>query len=127
MSAGQVVFKVYVGVGVGRDRHQRTPDTHRKLILTTLSDVYIMFIQSGNIMNAVIQKWGNSLGVRIPGSIAKELNLENGTQVEILDDEGKIVILPAKSRDLHELLEKITDENVHGEVSTGDVVGKEEW
>ena len=78
-------------------------------------------------MDGVIQKWGNSLGVRIPGSIAKELNLQNGSQVEIIDEDGKIVILPYKKKSLAEKLAMITDENLHEEISTGSPAGKEAW
>ena len=78
-------------------------------------------------MDAVIQKWGNSLGIRIPNSIAKELNLENGCHVEILDDEGKILILPQEKKSLKEKLSKITQENIHEEIAIGKAVGKEEW
>lgn len=78
-------------------------------------------------MDGVIQKWGNSLGVRIPGTIAKELNLQNGSQVEIIDEDGKIVILPHKKKSLAEKLAMITNENLHEEISTGSPTGKEAW
>jgi antitoxin MazE len=78
-------------------------------------------------MDAIIQKWGNSLGVRIPNSIAKDLNLENGSHVEILDEDGKILILPHEKKSLIEKLAKITTENIHQEISNGLSVGNEEW
>ena len=78
-------------------------------------------------MEAVIQKWGNSLGIRIPNSIVKELNLENGCHVEIVDDDGKILILPQEKKSLMQKLDMINSENIHAEVSTVTPVGKEEW
>jgi len=78
-------------------------------------------------MDAIIQKWGNSLGVRIPNSIAKDLNLENGSHVEILDEDGKILILPHEKKSLIEKLARITTENIHKEISNGLSVGNEEW
>jgi len=78
-------------------------------------------------MDAIIQKWGNSLGVRIPNQIAKELNLKNGSHVEILDDEGKIVILPLEKKNLKEKLSMINAENLHEEISTGKSQGNETW
>ncbi|TVR34736.1 MAG: AbrB/MazE/SpoVT family DNA-binding domain-containing protein [Spirochaetaceae bacterium] len=74
-------------------------------------------------MKATIQKWGNSLGVRIPGFIAKDLSLEHGSSVEIMEEGNKIIIQPKKTRGLKEALELITEENIHKEqfdVSAGD-------
>jgi len=78
-------------------------------------------------MDAVIQKWGNSLGIRIPNQIAKELNLENGSHVEIFDDEGKILILPQERKNLNEKLSMINAENIHEEISSGKSQGNEVW
>ena len=77
-------------------------------------------------MQAVIQKWGNSLGVRIPSHYVKELKLKNGKAVEILEENGKIVIVPQK-KTLEEMLSKVTKENIHNSVETGNSVGNEEW
>ena len=78
-------------------------------------------------MDAIIQKWGNSLGIRIPKQIVKELNLENGSHVEIFDDEGKILILPQERKNLIEKLSMINAENIHEEISTGKPQGNETW
>ena len=77
-------------------------------------------------MQTVVQKWGNSLGVRIPSLYVKELNLKNGTDVEITEEDGKIVIVPAQ-KELTEMLSRITEENIHPPVETGSSVGNEEW
>ena len=77
-------------------------------------------------MRTVVQKWGNSLGIRIPAVFSRELNLTHGSSVEILEEKGKIVILP-KKKTLDDLLSLVTDENIHVSIDTGNPVGKEEW
>jgi antitoxin MazE len=66
-------------------------------------------------MKATIQKWGNSLGIRIPSYMAKDLLLENGSSVEILEEDNRIIIQPKNSKKLQDILSEITDENIHGE------------
>ncbi|OHD78589.1 MAG: multidrug transporter MatE [Spirochaetes bacterium RIFOXYC1_FULL_54_7] len=77
-------------------------------------------------MQTVVQKWGNSLGIRIPSIYAKELALKNGSLVEISEDEGRIVISPKKIS-LPELLSQVTTENIHEPEDTGASLGNEEW
>jgi antitoxin MazE len=77
-------------------------------------------------MQTVVQKWGNSLGVRIPSLYVKEFNLKNGHPVEITEEDGKIVIVPMQ-KDLNEMLSRITEENIHSAVETGRSAGNEEW
>ena len=77
-------------------------------------------------MQAVVQKWGNSLGIRIPSLYVKEFNLKNGNSVEIIEENGKIVIVPPK-KTLEMMLSKVTMENIHTPIETGLSVGKEEW
>ena len=78
-------------------------------------------------MEAKIQKWGNSLGIRIPIGITKELSLKNGSIVDIAESENQIVIKPVKKRTLEDLLSKVTDDNVHDEFDFGKPLGKEVW
>lgn len=73
-----------------------------------------------------VQKWGNSLGIRIPKAIATKVGLEEGSEVD-LDIEGDKIIIKRKSKTLNELLLQITPDNVHKEVSTGDAKGREAW
>lgn len=77
-------------------------------------------------MQTVVQKWGNSLGIRIPSIYAKEFELKNGSYVEISEEEGRIIIIP-KRNSLHDLLAKVTKENRHESVETGFSIGNEEW
>ncbi len=66
-------------------------------------------------MKTRVQKWGNSLAVRIPKSFAGELGLENGSSVEMSLEEGAVVIKPDRDEawDLQELVAGVTDENIH--------------
>ena len=77
-------------------------------------------------MHTVVQKWGNSLGIRIPSLYVKELNLKNGHSVEITEEDGKIIIVPLK-KSLEKMLSLVTNENIHESVETGVSVGKEQW
>jgi antitoxin MazE len=78
-------------------------------------------------MEAVVKKWGNSLGIRIPGLFVRELSLRDGSFVDI-DERGKeIVIKPVKKNNLSEMLSQIKPENLHKEIETGRSVGKEIW
>lgn len=77
-------------------------------------------------MQTVVQKWGNSLGIRIPAMYAKEFEIKNGSTVEIIEEEGKLVIVPQKQT-LDDLLALVTEENMHVSVETGSSIGNEEW
>ena len=78
-------------------------------------------------MEATVQKWGNSLGIRIPNLIAQELSLKNGEVVDINNNGNEIVIKPIKKIRLSEMLKQINDQNIHQEVETTGPVGKEIW
>jgi len=78
-------------------------------------------------MEAVIKKWGNSLGIRIPSVMAKDLSLRDGSHVEIKDEEHRIVIIPSHKENLKDLLSKVNKSNLHNEIDTGSPVGNEIW
>ena len=80
-------------------------------------------------MRTRIQKWGNSLALRIPKSFATEAGLQRETPVEVSLSNGKLVITPvAKPKPtLKQLLAKVTKENLHREVDTGSAIGNETW
>uniref|UniRef100_A0A7C3I0S8 AbrB/MazE/SpoVT family DNA-binding domain-containing protein n=1 Tax=Gracilinema caldarium TaxID=215591 RepID=A0A7C3I0S8_9SPIR len=77
-------------------------------------------------MQTVVQKWGNSLGIRIPSSYVKTFSLKQGSSVDIVEEDGKIVIIPKKIT-LADLLDKIHENNLHEPIESGPSVGKEEW
>jgi antitoxin MazE len=81
------------------------------------------------MMKSRIQKWGNSLALRIPKSFAIEAGLCEDTPVDLSVTEGKLVVQPHGEEllSLDRLLAEITDENLHGEWDTGPTVGKEIW
>ncbi len=80
-------------------------------------------------MQTTIQKWGNSLAVRIPKAFVKEAHVAYGTQVDLSVDDGKIVIDPHAEPEyrLEDLLKEVTKRNLHAEVDTGEAVGREVW
>jgi len=80
-------------------------------------------------MRTRIQKWGNSLALRIPKSFATEVGLQRETSVEISLADGKLVITPAAKPELtlKQLLAKVTKENMHHEIDTGSATGNETW
>jgi antitoxin MazE len=78
-------------------------------------------------MEAVVKKWGNSLGIRIPSLIARDLSLKDGSSVDIYDKGKMIIIKPVQKNKLSEMLSKINEQNIHKEIETGGPVGKEIW
>lgn len=80
-------------------------------------------------MQTKIQKWGNSLGLRIPRSFAAEVQVKEGTPVDLSVDEGCLLVRPHGVRryTLKELLAKVSPRNLHGEVPTGGTAGRETW
>jgi antitoxin MazE len=86
-------------------------------------------INGGYDMRTRVQKWGNSLALRIPKSFATEVGLQRESSVEISLVNGKLVITPvAKPKlTLKQLLAKVTKENLHHELDTGPATGNETW
>ena len=80
-------------------------------------------------MKTRVQKWGNSLALRIPKSFANEVGLEKEASVEVSLSDGKLVITPVSKPQptLKQLLAKITKENLHHEVDTSSAIGNETW
>ena len=80
-------------------------------------------------MQTKIQKWGNSLGLRIPRSFAAEAQVEEGAIVDLSVDNGQLLVRPLRGRkySLNALLRRVSRRNLHGEVSTGKTVGREHW
>jgi antitoxin MazE len=74
-------------------------------------------------MRTRIQKWGNSLALRIPKSFAAEAELDQDALVEVSLVDGKLVVhrVPEPAWSLEQLLAGITEQNLHREVETGPV------
>lgn len=80
-------------------------------------------------MKATIQKWGNSLALRIPKSFATHSKIQQGSVVDLSLDNGRMIVEPTKEEEysLQDLLARVTKENLHAEVDFGAPVGKEVW
>ena len=79
-------------------------------------------------MQARIQKWGNSLAIRIPKPFALEVGLEQNSVVVVSVSDGKLVLEPVRpSYSLDELLAQVTPDNLHQEIETELAVGNEAW
>jgi antitoxin MazE len=80
-------------------------------------------------MKTRVQKWGNSLALRIPKSFADEVGLQREAPVEVSLADGKLVVTPIGKGGLNlkQLLAKVTKENLHHEVDTGSFLGNETW
>jgi len=78
---------------------------------------------------ARVQRWGNSLAIRIPKPFALEIGLEQNTLVTVTISEGKLLLEPIvePKYTLEQLLAEVTEDNLHHEVDTGETVGNEVW
>jgi len=80
-------------------------------------------------MKTRIQKWGNSLALRIPKSFAAEAHIKQDSLVDVSFDDGKLVVIPVSESEitLKKLLDGVTEQNIHREVETGGSMGDEVW
>ena len=78
-------------------------------------------------METRVQKWGNSLALRIPKLFANQIGLEPNSPVELSLRGAELVTVPVKSSGLKldDLLAQVTEYNLHSEVDTGPAVGSE--
>jgi antitoxin MazE len=78
-------------------------------------------------VKAKVQRWGNSLAIRIPKSFAEEVGLEAGSPVEMRLVDGGLLVEPApdESLSLDDLLDGVTKANIHAEVDAGPSQGRE--
>jgi len=76
-------------------------------------------------MQTRVQKWGNSLGVRIPRGLAEQIGLGAGSAVSLSAKDGELVVKPALPTrlSLDELMAGVTDNNLHSSVDSGSAVG----
>jgi antitoxin MazE len=80
-------------------------------------------------MKTALQKWGNSLALRIPRTVAAELAVDVGQAVDLQIKQGRIVIAPLKKKqyELSHLLAGMTTKNRHAETLSGKRRGRETW
>ncbi len=81
-------------------------------------------------MLAKVQKWGNSLALRLPKVLADEAGVELNSPVNVIVRDHSIVIEPLRKKniyDLDKMLDEVTGQNLHHEMETGEPLGKEIW
>ena len=84
---------------------------HRVFPLDIAASRSIYYVYTGGeTMQTFVQKWGNSLGVRIPRNLAEDIHVEDGAAVEMRVVEGSLIIAPVHKPTftLEELVNKIT-------------------
>lgn len=80
----------------------------------------------GSFMFLNIDKWGNSLGIRLPAQLARELGLHQGSTIDLVIEDGRLAIYPVKN-DLQAMVDQISDGNRQELLFDGPPVGKEIW
>jgi len=99
--------------------------TRRFLFLLELTPAWPSYILCRN-MNATIQKWGNSLAVRIPKSVSQQIRVSEGDDVELRVEAAGLLVRPARRHyQLSALVRKITPANRHAETDWGKPTGRE--
>jgi antitoxin MazE len=97
----------------------------------TYDSTYLLYryIEWERVVRTRIQRWGNSLAVRIPKSFAEQAGLAEHAAIDMSLTDGKLSIERVVEPDLtlEHLLSGVTDENLHSEIETGQAVGNEVW
>lgn len=80
-------------------------------------------------MRTRIQRWGNSLAVRIPKSFAEQAGFAENATVDMSLADGTLLVERVVDSELtiDGLLAGVTDDNLHGEIETGQATGSEAW
>ena len=79
-------------------------------------------------MKAKVQRWGNSLAIRIPKAYAADLRVDVGSVIDLDVVEAKLIVTPEpQAPPLDALLAQVTPENVHAETDVGAAIGREVW
>jgi antitoxin MazE len=77
-------------------------------------------------MQTRIAKWGNSLGLRLPKSVAASVGLKEGARVMVATEGDRIVISPSRSAyTLDELLVGMTPDAMREAFDWGPDIGRE--
>ena len=81
------------------------------------------------MMEIKVKKWGNSLGLRIPQAIANQIKIQDGSRINLVLKNNKIELIPVASEEyqLNDLVELISESNLHTDISSGQPQGKEIW
>ena len=89
-----------------------------------------MYIHQGSIMQLTIQKWGNSLGVRLPKHLTDAKSFKEGSRVVLAESATGITIevaVPKKKLRLSDMVKNMNAKNAHASVDWGEAVGNEAW
>ena len=80
-------------------------------------------------MEARLQKWGNSVGIRIPSNIMKSLILKINDVLELKTEENKIIITKTirKTISLEERFKVYNGENLAKDFEWDEPQGREIW
>ena len=80
-------------------------------------------------METRVQRWGNSLALRIPKPLADEIGLKDNSPAQLSLHDRQLVVVPLlkPAFNLEALLAQVTDSNRHAEVLTDPAVGGEAW
>ena len=73
-----------------------------------------------------VGRWGDSLAVLIPESVAEQWGVREGSVIEIVPC-GDRVILRRETYDLDAMLADLRPYDLHAEIDTGDARGAEAW
>ncbi len=80
-------------------------------------------------MRVKVQKWGNSMALRIPKPFAEQTSIKLGAFVDLSIDDGKLIIEPIQQEnyDLKTLISEVKESNLHKEYLSDKPTGKEIW
>lgn len=79
-------------------------------------------------MDVTVQKWGDSLAIKIPDIFAKDINIQPGSHIDLKKVKDKLILKPCTRKfTLKKMLSGINENNIHSETSTGEAVGNEIW
>ena len=77
-------------------------------------------------MHTHVQKWGNSLAVRIPLAISRQMNLHVNSLIE-MEMEGNCLMIRIPHYNLDEMLSQVNSDNLHSQSFDDEQIGNEEW
>lgn len=79
-------------------------------------------------MSTIVQKWGDSLAVRLPAPMLEQVGLSEGAEVDVRVEGRALVIKQARLvRRIEEVLAGVPPEGFGPEEDWGPPVGREVW